>query len=226
MYNFLTGPMAWVSFSIFFTGVLIRSVLYIKGLDSTLDRVTYKVNTAFGIKEAARSVVFWLVPFAARGWRTQPLMTVLFFVFHVGILVSTLFLNAHNMLLSERWGIGFFTIPDQVADIMTIAVLAAALALIFRRMILPQVRILTKLSDYIILVISISPFLTGFLAFHQYGDYRFWMTAHIISGELLLIVIPFTKLSHSFLFFFSRAQLGMDFGIKRGGLKRQKAMAW
>jgi len=28
-----------------------------------------------------------------------------------------------------------------------------------------------------------------------------------------------TKLSHIILFFMSRAQLGMDFGIKRGGMK-------
>ncbi len=40
-----------------------------------------------------------------------------------------------------------------------------------------------------------------------------------------LVAIPFTKLSHVFLFFASRAQLGMDFGIKRGGLKGTK-MDW
>lgn len=226
MYNFLTGPLAWFSFLVFFIGILIRSILYIKGLDSSLDRVTYKVNTSFGIKEAARSIFYWLLPFATRGWRTQPLMTALFFIFHIGLLASTLFLKAHNMILQERWGFSIITIPDVVSDYLTIAVLAAALVLIIRRMALAQVRILTKPSDYLILLISIAPFLTGFLAFHQFGNYPFWMITHIISGELLLVVIPFTKLSHCFLFFFSRGQLGMDYGIKRGGMKRRKAMAW
>jgi len=40
-----------------------------------------------------------------------------------------------------------------------------------------------------------------------------------------LIAIPFTKLSHIVLFFASRAQIGMDYGIKRGGMKG-KSMAW
>jgi nitrate reductase gamma subunit len=226
MYNFLTGPLAWFSFLVFFLGILIRSFLYIKGLDSKIDRVTYKVNTASGIKEAIRSIVFWLIPFSTRGWRTQPLMTVLFFIFHISLFTSTLFLKAHNMILQERWGISIITIPEVISDYLTIAVLVTATIFIIRRIALPQVKILTKMSDYLILIISVAPFLTGFLAFHQFGDYTFWMLGHIISGELLLIVIPFTKLSHSFLFFCTRAQLGMDYGIKRGGMKRQKGMAW
>jgi len=51
------------------------------------------------------------------------------------------------------------------------------------------------------------------------GDYTFWLLLHILSGEILLLMIPFTRLAHIFLFFASRAQLGMDYGIKRGGLK-------
>jgi hypothetical protein len=41
----------------------------------------------------------------------------------------------------------------------------------------------------------------------------------------MLAAIPFTKLSHFVLFFLSRAQIGMDFGIKRGGTKG-KGLAW
>ena len=42
---------------------------------------------------------------------------------------------------------------------------------------------------------------------------------------LVLVAIPFTKLSHFLLFFLTRAQIGMDFGIKRGGMKG-KTMPW
>ncbi len=70
-----------------------------------------------------------------------------------------------------------------------------------------------------------APLVTGLLARYQIGDYSFWLNAHILTGELVLLAIPFTKLSHVFLFFASRAQLGMDFGIKRGGLKGTK-MDW
>ena len=57
-------------------------------------------------------------------------------------------------------------------------------------------------------------------------DYKTaWVMAHIICGEIMLIAIPFTKLSHVILFFLSRAQIGMDYGIKRGGMKG-KGLAW
>lgn len=226
MYNFLTGPAAWFSFSVFFIGIFIRSFLYLKGLNTSLDRVTYRVNTFSGIKEAVRSSISWLIPFRTRGWRTQPLMTVLFFIFHISMIVSTIFLKAHNMILQERWGISIITIPDMLADCLTLAVIFSGAALMLRRLLKPEVKILTTLYDYLLILISILPFVTGFLAYHQYGSYAVMMLIHIISGELLLVVFPFTKLSHGFLFFFSRFQLGMDFGIKRGGMKRKKAMAW
>jgi len=220
MYNFITGPLAWVSFLIFFIGLFIRSVFYLKGLDSKLDRVSYRVNTIHGIKEAFRSVLYWVLPFGTSGWRTQPGMALLFFTFHLGVVLPTVFLGAHNMILKERWGFSLFAFPDYLSDIMTIVVLVSAFFLFVRRILFSKVRILTKSSDYLILFVAILPFFTGFIAYHQFLNYPFWMIAHIISGEILLIVIPFTKLSHCFLFFLTRAQLGMDYGIKRGGMKR------
>jgi nitrate reductase gamma subunit len=97
--------------------------------------------------------------------------------------------------------------------------------ILLRRIALPQVRILTKPYDLLVLVIAIAPFFTGFLAHQQVGNYNFWLIAHILSGEVFLIAIPFTKLSHFLLFFLSRAQIGMDFGIKRGGMKG-RSMPW
>ncbi len=226
MYDFVTGPLVWVAFLVFFIGLFIRSVLYIKGLDTKLDRVTYKVNTAYGVKEAVRSIFYWLLPFGTKGWRAQPLMTVLFFIFHFGMIFTPIFLTAHIMMLDESWGISWFSIPDSVADILTIAVMICFVLLIIRRIWLAEVRILTTFSDYLILVIAVAPFITGFMAFHQFSNYEFWMITHIITGEIMLIAIPFTKLSHALLFFFTRAQLGMDYGIKRGGMKRKSRLAW
>jgi nitrate reductase gamma subunit len=225
MYEFVTGPMAWFSFLVFFIGLFVRSVLYIKGLDSKLDRVTYRVNTAYGVKTAVKSVFYWLLPFGSKSWRTHPGITMLFFIFHFGLVFTPIFLKAHNMLLKERWGISFITIPEPTADLLTIMVLVSGLFLILRRIALNEVRILTNANDYLVIAITIAPFITGFLAFHHVGDYQFWLIAHIISGEIMLVAVPFTKLSHCFLFFFSRAQVGMDFGIKRGGMKG-KGIVW
>jgi nitrate reductase gamma subunit len=225
MYQLITGPLLWLSFGIFFIGVIVRVVRYIRGLNWQMDRVTYRVNVSYGIKGALRSIFSWLFPFGTRSWRAKPGMTVLFFVFHIGLIITPIFLTAHNILLKERLGISWPTIPDAVADLLTIAVMVCVVFFVLRRIAFPEVRILTTAYDYLLLAISVAPFVTGFLAGQQIPGYQGWFMAHIICGEIMLIAIPFTKLSHVVLFFMSRGQLGMDYGIKRGGMKG-KGLAW
>ena len=225
MYEFVTGPLAWLAFGIFFIGLLYRLVWYIRGLNWQMDRVTYSKNVAYGVKGALRSIFFWLVPFGTRSWRFYPGFTILVFVFHICLLATPVFLMGHNVILLDRFGFSLPTLPEGLADGMTLAVLVAAVFIILRRMALPEVRILTKPYDFVVLAIAVAPFLTGFIAYHQVGNYDFWIVAHVLSGEIMLVAIPFTKLSHFLLFFLSRAQLGMDYGIKRGGMKN-KGMAW
>lgn len=219
MYQFITGPLLWFSFLFFFVGCIARVVFYIRGLDWKLDRVTYTKNVSFGIKGAIRSVVFWLIPYKTHSWRANPVYTLLFFLFHVGIVITPLFLSAHNIILHERWGIRFFSFPDFVSDVLTITVIVCALLLLVRRMALLHVRILTKPQDILVLIITVAPFITGFFAYHQVAESEFWTIVHILSGEAMLVAIPLTKLSHVVLFFCSRVQLGFDFGVKRGGMK-------
>ncbi len=225
MYQLITGPLLWLSFGIFFIGVIVRVVRYIRGLSWQMDRVTYRVNVSYGIRGALRSIFFWLFPFGTRGWRAKPGMTILFFVFHIGLIITPIFLMAHNIILKERWGISWFTLPGAVADLLVIAVMVCVVFFILRRIAFPEVRILTTPYDYLLLAIAVAPFVTGFFASHQVPGYKFWFMAHIICGEIMLIAIPFTKLSHAVMFFLSRGQLGMDYGIKRGGMKG-KGLAW
>jgi nitrate reductase gamma subunit len=225
MYELVTGPLAWLAFGIFFIGVIVRIVRYIRGLDWKLDRVTYGVNTTYGLKGALRSIFFWLFPYGTHSWRNNPWFTFWVFLLHIGLLITPIFLLGHNILLKERWGISLWTLPEAVADILTVIVMIAVVFLILRRIALPEVRLITTVYDYLLLAIALAPFVTGFLASHRALDYSFWLIAHILCGEIFLIAIPLTKLSHFILFFLSRAQLGMDYGIKRGGMKG-KGLAW
>lgn len=225
MYEFVAGPLAKIAFLIFLVGLIWRFIGYVRGLNWQADRVTYTQNVGPGVKGAIRSIVAWLIPFGTHSWRFYPGFTVLVFVFHIGLLVTPIFLLGHNLMMKAAWGFSFPTIPEALADTLTVAMLIAGLFILLRRIALPAVRILTKPYDLVVLVIAIAPFLTGFLARMQVGDYQTWLTIHILCGEIMLVAIPFTKLSHFLLFFLSRAQLGMDFGIKRGGMKG-RSMPW
>lgn len=225
MYAILTGPLFYLSLAVFVIGLTARVVLYIRGLDWKLDRVAYRAHPKAGLKGAVRSIFFWLVPFGTRSWRAQPFMTLVFFIFHIGVVLVPLFLLAHNLFLKQTLGFSFFTLPPVLADVLTWGVIVAAILLVLRRIALPEVRLLTTAYDYFILALSVAPFATGLICRYGAGNYGFWLPAHIAAGELLLILAPFTKLSHIVLHFMSRGQLGMDFGIKRGGMKG-KGLAW
>jgi len=219
MYEFVTGPLAWVAFGVFFFGLMARLIWYIRGLDWQLDRVTYTKNIRYGIKGAVRSVAYWLIPYGTHSWRFYYVFTLLVFIFHIGIIITPIFLLSHNILLEERWGFGLPALPEALTNGMTLAVMTAALLILLRRFIFAQVRILTTWYDVVLLLVVVAPFFTGFMAYQQLGNYHFWLIAHILSGEIMLIAVPLTKLSHALLFFLSRMQLGMDYGIKRGGMK-------
>ena len=225
MYQFVTGPLAWIAFAVFFIGIIARTVWYFRGLNWQMDRVAYRPHMRYGIRGAARSIGYWLMPYGTHSWRNNPFFTFLVFLLHIGLLFTPVFLLGHNVLLQERWGFSLPTISEGTADLLTILVIVSAVFLILRRIALTEVRIITDIKDYLMIAVAVAPFVTGLIAHLQIGSYQFWLIVHILSGELLLIAIPLTKLSHFILFFMSRAQLGMDYGIKRGGMK-SKGLAW
>jgi nitrate reductase gamma subunit len=78
-----------------------------------------------------------------------------------------------------------------------------------------EVRFVTFTSDYFILAVSFLPFLSGFLAYHQWLlPHKAMVNLHILFGEAMLIAIPFTRLIHMFYFFLTRAFMGSDHGYR------------
>jgi nitrate reductase gamma subunit len=225
MYAFLTGPMLWLSFAICIVGCAWRVVKYVKGLSWQLDRVPYGHYRDLAVKGALKSIFHWLTPYASCSWRAKPVFATAFFLMHIGLVIVPLFLFAHVMLVSERFGISWPTLPAGLADLLTILAILAGVFIVLRRMGLPEVRIITTAHDLWIMAISLAPLITGFVAAHQGGDNNAWLLAHVVTGEIWLIAIPFTKLSHVVLFFCSRAQIGVDFGVKRGG-QRGSGIVW
>ena len=123
MYEFVTGPLAWLAFAVFFVGIVVRLVMYVRGLDWKLDRVTYSVNTSYGVRGRGALDRLLADAFRHHGWRANPMFTVFVFVMHIGLIVTPLFLLGHTILLQERWGVAGWSLPGPLADAMTVAVL-------------------------------------------------------------------------------------------------------
>ncbi|MCK8602143.1 TmcC family electron transfer complex membrane anchor subunit [Desulfoferrobacter suflitae] len=212
LYTFLIGPALWVTLAVFAGGLMCR-IFYLYGLSRERDKVFYNhMNWSW----AWRSIGHWIIPWGSVSMRKQPIFTFAFFLFHVCLFAVPIFLSAHNLLLEEWVGWSLWTLPDRVADALTIALMVTVLFLFLRRLVRPEVRILTTAWDYVLLTMTLLPFLTGFLAYHQWGPYRLMLVLHILCGEILLWVIPFSKLSHVLLWFFSRSFIGFEMGERRG----------
>jgi nitrate reductase gamma subunit len=166
-------------------------------------------------KYGTRSVLRWLVPYGTHNMRIRPLFTFVSFCFHFCLLITPLFVMGHAVRWQQSWGVRWWSLPPAIVDLMTLAVVFAGLFFFLRRATAPEVRNVTSSYDFLILLLVISPFVTGFLAHRQWLPYDLMITLHVICGALWLIAIPFTRLAHMLWFVFTRSFMGSEFGAVR-----------
>ncbi len=215
-YSFAEGPLLWVAFLTFIIGTIVRVILTVS-LALRADTIIYRY---FSWKYVLATMGRWLLPLN-KDVTKNPVFTIAGYIFHVCLIVVPVWLAGHITLWEDsRFEWSWLAIPDTLADWMTLILLAIVLFFLLRRFFSPDARLLSTFSDYFILVVTALPFLTGYFLAHGtldrvgfLGDHM--LLLHILSGELLLVLIPFTKLSHFVLFFFSRVATAIEFG-RRG----------
>jgi nitrate reductase gamma subunit len=137
-------------------------------------------------------------------------------VFHILLFITPVFLSAHNILSDQYIGISLFSFPDWLMDTFTVWIIMICLFFIARRLLIPRVRMLTTISDYFVLIIVMMPFISAFITYHQFGNYRISLLIHIITGEIAIIAVPFTSLGHMPFLVFSRFFIGGEYNRKAG----------
>lgn len=214
--SFAEGPLLWIAFLVFIIGTVIRMAQFIF-VARTKDKPLYNY---FSVKYILSTLARWLLPLNVTV-KKNPVFIICVYLFHICLIVVPIWLAGHVSLWEEsRFGWSWSSIPDKWADWMTLLLLAIAIFFILRRALLPDLRLLTTAGDYLLIVVTVLPFLTGYFLTHGTVDSIKFLgdnmrLFHVLSAELMLILIPFTRLSHSVLFFFSRAASGIEFG-RRG----------
>jgi len=208
LYNFVSGPLAWAAFIIFIGGCLCRLV----SLLVLVHKKEKFIYTYMSWKYSLRSILHWITPFGTTNWRRHPALTIATFAFHICLIVTPIFLLAHVVLVDEAFGASWWTLPDGLAVVMTLIVIGGCVFFLVRRLVSPEVRYVTSASDYVILAIAAAPFITGLIAYYQWFAYPFFAILHVVSGEVMLIAIPFTRLSHMLFAPLTRAYMGSEFG--------------
>lgn len=140
------------------------------------------------------------------------------YIWHVGYLIVLLFFAPHILLFQYFFGFHWSAMANSVIDIVTIVTLAALCFTLFSRISDPVRRLLSNAEDYFTWLLTFLPVATGYMAMHRIGsDYTLMLAIHISSVNLLLVVFPFTKLTHAMTLFLSRWYTGANAGRK--GLK-------
>ena len=214
IYEFVSGPLVWLAFGLFILGTLYR-LISMGRLAAKKDAMVFNYMSIF---YALRSIIHWIVPYASVNMRKHPVMTAVAFAFHICLLAVPIFLCAHIILINESWQIHWWYLPNLAADIMTLIVVGACIFFLCRRLMRPEVRYLTTISDFLILAGVAAPFITGFWSYHQFPGHVTAGILHILSGEIILVMIPFTRLSHMIFFPFTRGYAGSEFGSVRNAI--------
>jgi nitrate reductase gamma subunit len=129
------------------------------------------------------------------------------FLLHVGVILVPFFLADHIVLWERTLGLNLPAIGTGLADVLTVTTLICLVVLLACRTFIPRQRAVSQPLDYLLLLAIMAPFASGFLAVHPALNPLPWnwmMLLHLLSAELLFLLVPTTKLSHVVLYAFDR----------------------
>jgi nitrate reductase gamma subunit len=149
-------------------------------------------------KKIALVTLSWLFPFPKL--KSRVLAGTTSFVYHVAIIVVPIFLAGHIALWRSGIGLSWPSIPNALADVLTIVAVVTAALLVIERAVSRDTRAVSRFQDYFLPLYVAVPFVSGFLVVHPAWNpfpYEPTLLVHVMSANLLFILMPMTKLSHA-----------------------------
>jgi nitrate reductase gamma subunit len=107
------------------------------------------------------------------------------------------------LLWKRGIGIGWPALPQQLADYLTLLGIVGAVVLVTERVFGSGSRALSRPQDYALPVLVLATFISGYLAANPRSNpftYDSTILVHALGGDLVLVFLPFSKLSHALLF--------------------------
>ncbi len=205
------GPGLQIALWIFLFGMLIRLLeIFLLGRKKNLAELR-----ASGTAAGFRTMISRSLPPGGNIIHRPRFTFVAGYAFHIGLFVVIFLLAPHIQLIESLTGLSWPALPTPVVDLFVVISLVAMLALLWHRLTSRVLSFLSTSGDYLAWALSFLPLLTGYMAYHHlWFPYTWLLAAHILSAELLLILFPFTKLTHTFTIFIARWYNGMMAGEK------------
>lgn len=192
------GPVFYFTLTVFALGLSRLVVLTIWDIAAAIRRAGDK---RLPYAQITRMTLSWLVP-VTRLHRSRAAYSFASYGFHVGLLIVALFLRNHLDILRDTLGFSWWSISKPVLDVLTLAAIAGLAILLVSRIYVVGSRHLSRAPDYLLLVLLLNIFVSGFVAGRAWNPipYDGLMMFHTLNGMALLLVTPFTKIAHCVLF--------------------------
>ena len=193
--DFARGPLFRLTFALMVLGLLRILILDVSGLIEAYSKAGDKV-IPWG--DAFKKTIGWLLPFN-RAAKNRPFYSLFSILFHVGLILVPLFLFAHVELWKGSLGFGWITLSKNLADILTVTTIIFGILLFIGRAASKESRFISRKQDYLWPPLLIIPFITGFVCANMAVSpqtYQACMLIHVLSGELIFVLLPFTKIAH------------------------------
>lgn len=188
------GPMFGFAITFMILGLLRHVGLTFWEISRAMRRAGDKVVPCGQI---ARATLKWLLPVGKI--KDRLIYSVSTVTFHVAVILVPVFLAGHIALWERSIGLSWAAIPNLLADILTLLALVTAVGLVVQRALARDSRRIARFQDYVIPIVLAVPFASGFLVMHPAlnpASFEVMLFLHVVSGNLVLILIPVTKLSH------------------------------
>jgi nitrate reductase gamma subunit len=144
-------------------------------------------------------------------------------VFHAAVLLVPLFFLGHVALWERAFGIGLPALPDRAADILSIAAVGGLGWVMASRAAMAAPRQLSRAGDWGLPALALVAVLSGLLAAHPSWSPiagRTMYLVHLLAGELIVAIAPFTKLQHMVLFWTAPVATELAWRFPRGAGER------
>ncbi len=168
----------------------------------------------------------WLIPIL-KMWKKRPLYSLISVIWHIGLILVPIFYITHaNLLFGE--GSIWPSLPKEVADLLTLSTVVMGLFLFLGRVFNRNARFLSRFQDIFWPPLLSVAFVTGFLCANiqmSASGYQVAMLIHVLSADLIMILMPFTKVAHCVLLPLSQFVSGVGWKFPRGaGAKVNKTL--
>jgi nitrate reductase gamma subunit len=220
--EFARGPALWFSLAVFLLG----STWRLWGIFRRPARPDYaEPRSSAALAGALRAIVTRM--WHPRTFRDRTLVQTLnAYGFHIGLAIVFFGFVPHIAFVERLTGLSWPALPGWLFVVGVALTFIGLVYVFFARLTSPVQRLLSNFDDWFSWFVTLLPMLTGMAVISLPFAVPYPpvpldpvpVAIHLLSLELLLVWLPFGKLSHAFLVFVTRGMTGAAFARKGAGL--------